>query len=264
MAQSAWEWIKAPFEGLASVASSAWEKVKTAASGAWESVTSTVSNLAGSAFESGKAILTTVGEGIRSAVTAPYRAAKSALSFVRDLLPFSDAKEGPLANLTRSGAALIETIARGITRAATAPAQALAKTFGLMGDLAGQVAVPSALAGTLALTPIVSGDLPTVAEPFRGPEPAAIETAVGVHPAPEQARLLGETRGSLVPGAAGAPAASAGENLRAVFDSLLGKLDALADRPIEVSVTTLLDGRQVAQSVYRDIRERKIKNYETL
>jgi len=115
MAQSAWEWIKAPFEGLASVASSAWEKVKNAASGAWESVTSTVSNLAGSAFESGKAILTTVGEGIKSAVTAPYQAAKSALSFVRNLLPFSDAKEGPLANLTRSGSALLETSATEVS-----------------------------------------------------------------------------------------------------------------------------------------------------
>ena len=264
MAQNAWEWIKAPFEGLASVASSAWEKVKNAASGAWDSVTSTVSNLAGSAFESGKAILTTVGEGIKSAVTAPYRAAKSALSFVRDLLPFSDAKEGPLANLTRSGAALIETIARGITRTATAPAEALAKAFGFMGDLAGRIAVPSALAGMLALTPVVTGDLPAVAGPVGRTESAAVESALGVHPAPDQARLLGETRGALSPGATGAGGEAAGENLRTVLDALIGKLDALADRPIEVAVTTLLDGRQVAQSVYRDIRERKIKNYETL
>ena len=52
--------------------------------------------------------------------------------------------------------------------------------------------------------------------------------------------------------------------MRSLLEVLLGKLDALADRPIDGSVTTLLDGRQVAQSVYRDIRERKIKNYETL
>ncbi len=38
----------------------------------------------------------------------------------------------------------------------------------------------------------------------------------------------------------------------------------LGGDPFEVSVTTLLDGRQVARSVYRDLRERKIKNYETL
>lgn len=179
-------------------------------------------------------------------------------------MPFSDAKEGPLANLKRSGAALIETIARGITRTATAPAEALAKAFGFMGDLAGRIAVPSALAGTLALTPVVTGDLPAVAGPVGGPESAAVESALGVQPAPDQARLLGETRGALSPGAAGTAGEPAGKSLRTVLDALIGKLDALADRPIEVAVTTLLDGRQVAQSVYRDIRERKIKNYETL
>jgi len=58
MAQSAWEWIKAPFEGLASVASSAWEQVKTAASSAFGSLASSVSSLANSAFESGRAFMT--------------------------------------------------------------------------------------------------------------------------------------------------------------------------------------------------------------
>jgi len=264
MAQSAWEWIKAPFEGLASVASSAWEKVKNAASGAWESVTSTVSNLAGAAFESGKAILTTVGEGIKSAVTAPYRAAKSALSFVRNLLPFSDAKEGPLANLTRSGSALLETLAGGIARAATIPARAIAGAFGFMNDMAGQVAAPAMLAGTLALTPVVAGEVPWAGTPpLLGAEPAAIETRTAAAP-PEQSRLLGETRGVLVPGNTGFAQPGAGENLLPVFEAILAKLDALADRPIDIAVTTQLDGRQVAQSVYRDLRERKIKNYETL
>jgi hypothetical protein len=78
-----------------------------------------------------------------------------------------------------------------------------------------------------------------------------------------QARLLGETKGALGP-ESGIPAAPPGETLRPVLESLLAKLEQLGERPIEVSVTTLLDGRQVARSVYRDLRERKIKNYETL
>jgi hypothetical protein len=263
MSQSAWEWIKAPFEGLASVASSAWEKVKNAASGAWNSVTTTVSNLAGTAFESGKAILTTVGEGIKSAVTAPYRAAKSALSFVRDLLPFSDAKEGPLANLTRTGSALLEALAGGIAKAATVPAKAIAGAFGFMNDMVGRVVAPSMLAGTLALTPVVAGEIPSAGTPFFGTEPAIMETRPETTP-PEQSRLLGETRGVLAPGINGFAPSSTGENLLPVLEAILSKFDALAERPIDVSVTTLLDGRQVAQSVYRDLRERKIKNYETL
>lgn len=263
MAQSAWEWIKAPFEGLASVASSAWEQIKTAASSAFGSLASSVSSLAGSAFESGRAFMTAVGDGIKSAVSAPYQAAKSALSFVRNLLPFSDAKEGPLADLTRSGAALIQTLAGGITKAASAPAEAMTREFGFMTGLTGKIAAPALLAGTLALTPVMAGEAPTVASKMESTIATAPMERPAAHLATGQARLLGETRGVLGP-ESGMPALPPGETLRPVLESLLAKLDQLGERPIEVSVTTMLDGRQVARSVYRDLRERKIKNYETL
>ncbi len=42
------------------------------------------------------------------------------------------------------------------------------------------------------------------------------------------------------------------------------KSRSLAEPPIGVSVITRLDGRQIAQSVYKDLRERKVRNYETL
>ena len=118
------------------------------------------------------------------------------------------------------------------------------------------------LAGTLALTPVVAGQVPQAGAAVFGTEP----TVVASRPAapPEASRLLAETRGALTPSPAAAYGVPAGENLRSILEAVLGKLDALAERPIDVSVTTLLDGRQVAQSVYRDIRERKIKNYETL
>jgi len=215
-------------------------------------------------FEAGKRLLIALGEGIWSAVTYPVDMLGKALGQLRELLPFSDAKEGPLSSLTQSGMALLEAFSGGIAKAAQVPARALQQAFSFTDDMLGQVAVPLVQTGTLALTPVVAGNLPTFVESVGRPEPTVVETAARAHPAPEQARLLGETRGSLLPGSFGVPATSTGENLRAIIDSLLGKLDALADRPIDVSVTTLLDGRQVAQSVYRDIRERKIKNYETL
>ncbi len=49
-----------------------------------------------------------------SAGSWAYNAAKSVLSFVRKLLPFSDAKEGPLSDLTLSGQRFSETFAKGI------------------------------------------------------------------------------------------------------------------------------------------------------
>ena len=215
-------------------------------------------------FEAGKRLLIALGEGIWSAVTYPVDMLGKALGKLRELLPFSDAEKGPLSSLTRSGMAILEALSGGIAKAAQVPARALSQAFGFVDDMLGQATVPMVQTGTLSLTPVLAGDIPAFAESIRRPEPTVVETITRAHPAPEQARLLGETRGSLFSGSLGVPAAPTGENLRVMIESLLGKLDAMADRPIDVSVTTLLDGRKVAQSVYRDIRERKIKNYETL
>jgi len=109
----------------------------------------------------------------------------------------------------------------------------------------------------------MAGETPPVASDME----STISTAQMQQPAASlpsgQARLLGETKGALG-SESGMPAAPPGDTLRPVLESLMAKLEQLGDRPIEVSVTTLLDGRQVARSVYRDLRERKIKNYETL
>ncbi|MCK7511763.1 MAG: hypothetical protein MZV70_52110 [Desulfobacterales bacterium] len=264
MAQSAWEWIKAPFEGLASVASSAWEQIKTAASSAFGSLTSSVSSLAGSAFESGRAFMTAVGDGIKSAVSAPYQAAKSALSFVRNLLPFSDAKEGPLADLTRSGAALIQTLAGGITKAASAPAEAMTRAFGFMTGLTGKIAAPALLAGTLALTPVMAGEAPTVASSMESTGAAVPMERPAASSSPPARPVFSARPKACSVRSPACPPHLRGRRCAPVLESLLAKLDQLGERPIEVSVTTMLDGRQVARSVYRDLRERKIKNYETL
>jgi len=66
-----------------------------------------------------------------------------------------------------------------------------------------------------------------------------------------------------------APAAAFGKAdevhfIRVLLESVVSEVRSLAARPIDVSVTTMLDGRQIAQSVYKDLRERKVKNYETL
>lgn len=62
------------------------------------------------------------------------------------------------------------------------------------------------------------------------------------------------------------PAASAGNTSPAAgnLQTLLERLDALGNRPIEVTVISKLDGREIARAVYRDLREQKIRNYETL
>ena len=73
----------------------------------------------------------TLAEGANAVVTAPYSAVKKAFSAVRKLLPFSDAQEGPLANLTASGQALIETLASAMHRVGKLQAPIFARIWGL-------------------------------------------------------------------------------------------------------------------------------------
>lgn len=68
--------------------------------------------------ESGRKLIMTLASGIKSVIFAPYELVKSGLDKVRQLLPFSDAKEGPLSTLTLSGARMMQTLGSGIQAAA--------------------------------------------------------------------------------------------------------------------------------------------------
>lgn len=87
--------------------------------------------------ESGAKILTTFTEGIRSAISAPVNAVKSGLARIRQMLPFSDAKEGPLSELTLSGRRVFETITSGMAQTKNLPAETTREAFSSM-DLSAQ------------------------------------------------------------------------------------------------------------------------------
>ena len=63
-----------------------------------------------SLYDVGTAILTTLGEGILGAGGWLLGQVQSVFGKVRDLLPFSDAKEGPLSALTASGKSIVGTL----------------------------------------------------------------------------------------------------------------------------------------------------------
>ena len=253
--------VAAPFPGLADAASSAWSRITSTAVGAWSGLRS----MAQRAGQSMKAPFAGLATAASSAWNQGRTAASGAWEAVESRVAGLARTAAQSANAVRANAAggstLLERIAGGIAEAATAPGRALSSALSWMNEGMRQVAAPAMLSGTLALTPVIAKQVPQSAAPH-----LRTESTVSVTPSvasPEASRRLGETRGALAPGGA-ASGEPAGENVRSMLVALLGKLDALADRPIDVSVTTLLDGRQVAQSVYRDIRERKIKNYETL
>lgn len=76
-------------------------------------------------FDSGKRIVSTFANGIRSAFSGAVDTVKDGLQRIRNLLPFSDAKEGPLSTLTLSGQRTMTTYAHGLALAQDAPADAM-------------------------------------------------------------------------------------------------------------------------------------------
>ncbi|WP_419787211.1 phage tail tape measure protein [Pseudodesulfovibrio sp.] len=106
--------------------------------------------------ESGRKLFMTLADGIKSVITMPYDLVKSGLQKVRQLLPFSDAKEGPLSALTLSGTKIMDTLGSGI-RAAAPQLHATAS-----GALAG-VAVAANLAATTPPPTSIEGPAPVPA-----------------------------------------------------------------------------------------------------
>lgn len=85
-------------------------------------------------FESGAKLLMTFVDGIKSMAMAPFNAVCDALQAVRNLLPFSDAKEGPLSTLTLSGSRLMSTIAEGVMAGAKSLYESVSGALGSVGN----------------------------------------------------------------------------------------------------------------------------------
>lgn len=105
---SAWNWLKEN-----------WKKLAQAIllTNPFTAVIITINNFVNkifgiNLFEAGKKILTTLAEGIQSVANKPVEVMKTIVQKIRNLLPFSPAKEGPLRDIHRIK--LIETIAEGI------------------------------------------------------------------------------------------------------------------------------------------------------
>jgi hypothetical protein len=71
-------------------------------------------------FEAGAKLFQTLIDGIKSMISKPVEIVQAGLQKIRNLLPFSDAKEGPLSQLTLSGRKILETISAGVGTGAQA------------------------------------------------------------------------------------------------------------------------------------------------
>lgn len=80
-------------------------------------------------FNSGQKVVTTFAEGIKNGFSSAVDAVKGGLQKIRNMLPFSDAKEGPLSTLTLSGQRTMTTYAHGLTLAQDAPSEAVERSL---------------------------------------------------------------------------------------------------------------------------------------
>ena len=87
------------------------------------------SNPSGTWFQHGQKLLLAVADGMKSAAVSLYNALFDSLMGLRKLLPFSDAEEGPLSDLTASGAAIPKTLAEGIDKERLAVRDAIYDTL---------------------------------------------------------------------------------------------------------------------------------------
>ena len=129
-AGAAWEGVKTvlSFSPLALLINN-WGPITGFFKGLWKGITGWFGSL--SLVGAGRALLETLGKGIRAGAGKVWEALKSVLGTVRDLLPFSDAKSGPFSRLTASGGSILGTLGEGIRRMGPATLQRpLARALG--------------------------------------------------------------------------------------------------------------------------------------
>jgi len=122
-----------PFIGLPMLIFKNWGKIKAFFSDIWNGIktgfTNFFTNFLPNVLNSGKKIMETLASGIKKTISAPVEMVKSGLSKIRKLLPFSDAKEGPLSTLTLSGKRVFETINTGMMKTKHLPAETTKEAF---------------------------------------------------------------------------------------------------------------------------------------
>lgn len=119
--RAAWGWIKNMLLTFtpAGLIFKYWGPITGYFSGVWQNVKNIFSNslkwlmnLGGLFWNAGKNIILSIWSGMKSLINKPIEAVKSMVGKIRNLLPFSPAKEGPLRDIHKIR--LVETIAESV------------------------------------------------------------------------------------------------------------------------------------------------------
>ena len=135
--------------------------------------------IVGAAASLGSALIDAIVEGVTSAGPKLVDAIWGLLGKVRDLLPFSDARRGPLSRLTNAGAAILDTMGLGVLRAGPAALQRpLARTLGTAA--AGLALGAGAVGAGPALSPAAAGAAPAPALAAAAPAAGPVDQSIHI------------------------------------------------------------------------------------
>lgn len=96
----------------------AWDAMLGMLTNVWEGIKKFFYGLGSIFYDSGKALILTLADGIKAAIMAPINAVKGVMEKINEYLPHSDAKKGPLSTLTYSGGAIMTTMSTGVNKQA--------------------------------------------------------------------------------------------------------------------------------------------------
>lgn len=119
------QWISSAWNGACQGVQSGIDWIKSGINGIIDWFTGIPDKFA----EFGSNIMNSLAGGIKAVAMAPFNAVSSVFDKVRNLLPFSDAKEGAFSHLTLSGQKIMTTISEGINQEEEAPAEAVKRSF---------------------------------------------------------------------------------------------------------------------------------------
>ncbi|MCL4514154.1 MAG: phage tail tape measure protein [Firmicutes bacterium] len=129
------------------IVANAWNSFKTALS----NILTFVASLHESFRQAGVGLIQAFVNGIKTVIATPATIIKGGLQGIRNLLPFSDAKEGPLSTLTRSGQAFVTTFQKGAQIQFPSLQDAIAGGFTAIAPLGMALAGAGAAGGTIPL-----------------------------------------------------------------------------------------------------------------
>jgi len=130
-------------------------------------------------YAAGAALFAAFTEGLKSLASKPIEFVKNTLGKIRAMLPFSDAKMGPLADLSSSGEAFNETLSRSIEKSSPRLISTVKAELGELLPQPAPAAAPAAEAGggERVINININGAAPNMIEQIAAAVKLAVEAA---------------------------------------------------------------------------------------